>query len=318
MLKETTNNAFVVGVLVKKDFTIKEVDVKDKDGNATGQKEQAIGGSLILRTSDGSEDEINYFSKKMKKDGSGENSLFKGIVTIMNEYKSLEQFPNEADVVQIGSGQLTVNDYKGKDGEVKTYTDIKANFANRLSQKELETTPLESKFELEGTIHKIGEEMKKNEATGNVKITLNVLGYEGTIIPVDLIVPKEIVQPFMSAGFFEGGFAKLVGKIVNTKETIETVEKMAFGADNVRVVTTTISRKEITGGNPLGMPIEHGVDEAEYAQAIAKRKLKLDKIKNEIAKVANTNSTPSVSNPFASGGATANQTANPFNPFATK
>jgi len=316
MLKETTNNVFITGQLVKKEFEIKDVDVKDKDGNVTG-KEKAISGSLIIRTSDGSENEVSYYSKKMKKDGSGENSLFKGMETIMNEYKSLEKFPNEADIVQIGAGKLTVNDYKGKDGEVKTYTEPKANFANRLDQKQIDTTPLESKFELEGIIHKIGEEMKKNEPTGNIKITLNVLGYEGTIIPVDLVVPKQIAEPFMGAGFFEGGYAKLVGKIINTKETAEVVEKMAFGADNVRVVTTTISRKEVTGGNPMGMPIEHEVDETEYEQTKAKRKLKLDKIKNEPAKVANTNSAPPVSNPFASN-SSPTPTANAFNPFATK
>lgn len=315
MLKETTNNVFIVGQLVKKEFEIKDVDVKDKDGNVVG-KEKAISGSLILRTSDGSEDEVSYYSKKMKKDGSGENSLFKGMETIMNEYKTLEQFPNEADIVKIGSGQFNVQDYKGKDGEVKTYSGIKANFANRVEQKDLETTPLESKFELEGIIHKMGEEMKKNEGTGNLKITLNVIGYEGTIIPVDLIVPKQIVKGFMSAGFFEGGFAKLVGKIINTKETIETVEKMAFGADNVRVVTTTISRKEVTGGNPLVMSVDF--NQTEYEQAIAKRKLKLDKIKNELAKVANTNSAHPLNNPFASGGNATTPTANPFNPFATK
>lgn len=315
MLKETTNNVFIVGQLVKKEFEIKDVDVKDKDGNVVG-KEKAISGSLILRTSDGSEDEVSYYSKKMKKDGSGENSLFKGMETIMNEYKTIEQYPNEADVVKIGSGQFNVQDYKGKDGEVKTYSGIKANFANRVEQKDLETTPLESKFELEGIIYKMGEEMKKNEGTGNLKITLNVIGYEGTIIPVDLIVPKQIVEGFMSVGFYEGGFAKLVGKIINTKETIETVEKMAFGADNVRVVTTTISHKEVTGGNPLAMAIDF--NQTEYEQAIAKRKLKLDKIKNEPAKVANTSSAPPLNNPFASGGNATTPPPNPFNPFATK
>jgi len=317
MLKETMNNVYVVGQLVKKDLAIKNVDVKDKDGNVVGQ-EQAISGNLIIRTLDGSENEVSYFAKKMKKDGSGENSIFKGLETVMNEYKALEQFPNEADIIKIGSGQFNVQDYKGKDGEVKTYAGIKANFANRLTQKEIETTPMDAKFEIEGVVSKLEEEVYKNEPTGNAKVTVNLLGYEGTIIPVVLTVPKSIAEPFMSAGFFEGGFAKFTGKLVNTKETVEVIEKMAFGSDNVKVVTTTVSRKEIMGGSPKGSPIEHEIDEAEYAQAIAKRKLKLDKIKNEPAKVANTNGAPPINNPFATGGTVTNQTANPFNPFATK
>ena len=316
MLKETTNNVFMVGQLVKKDFVIKDVDVKDKDGNVIG-KEKAISGDLIIRTLDGSESEVSYYSKKMKKDG-GENSVYKGLETIMNDYKTLEQFPESADIVKIGAGQFNVQDYKGKDGELKTYSGIKANFANRLTQQEIDTTPMESKFEVEGVVAKIEAEVYKNEPTGNVKVTLNILGYNGTIIPVALTVPKLIADGFMGSGFFEGGYAKFAGKIVNTKETVEKVEKMAFGADNVRVVTTTVSRKEIMGGNPLGTPAEHDIDGTEYEQAIAKRKLKLDKIKNDPAKIANTNSAPPVSNPFAQSAGNTTPTANPFNPFASK
>jgi hypothetical protein len=314
MLKETTNNVFIAGQLVKKNLEIKDIDVKDKTGNVTG-KEKAITGDLIIRTADGSEHEVSYFAKQMKKDGSGENSIFKGLQTVMNEYKSLEQFPNEADIIKIGSGQFNVQDYKGQDGEVKTYNGVRANFANRLTPNEIETTPLESKFEVEGIITKTAEEIYKNEPTGNVKVSVNILGYEGTIIPVVLTVPQAIAEPFMGAGFFEGGFAKFAGKLINTKETVEVVEKMAFGADNVKVVTTTVNRKEITGGNPMGMPIEHEIDEQEYEQAKSKRKLKLDKIKNEVKGGNSTSQTPPVSNPFATSGA---NTSNPFNPFAGK
>lgn len=313
MLKETMNNVFIAGVLVKKDLALKEVDKKDQDGNVIG-KEQAISGDLIVRTSDGSEIEVSYFSKKMKKDGSGDNLIFKGLETVMNEYKTLEQFPNEADNIKIGSGQFTVQDYKGKDGEVKTYSGVKGNFANRIEAKDIEKTPLESKFEITGIITKIEDESFKGELSGNKKVTMNVIGYQGAIIPVVTIVPKAIAEPFMSIGFFEGGFAKLIGKLVNTKETVEIVEKMAFGADNVRLVTNTISRKEVIGGNPMGTPPEHEVDETEYNQALAKRKLKLDKIKNEPAKVAKPATTSPVGNPFVQGTATPPITFNPFQP----
>lgn len=311
-MKETTNNVFVTGQLVKKDFEIKTVNVKDEKGNVTGQ-DSAISGSLILRTTDGSEHEVNYYSRKTKKDGS-QNGIFKSLETVKNEYKSLEQFPNEADFVKIGAGKFRVNDYKGKDGEVKTYIQTNANFANRLSAKEIETTPMQATFEIEGIIDSVKEEMYKNEPTGNYRITLNVLGYESEIVPVTVVVLKEMVEAFASAGFFEGGFAKFTGKLVNTKETVEIVEKMAFGQDNVKVVDKIVSRFEVTGGNPMGMPIEHEIDDSAYEQAKSKRKLKLTEIKNAQDKPKQQSTG---NNPFGSSGGTTPPANNPFaNPFA--
>ena len=65
-LKETENSVLVTGVLVKHTLEIKDVDTKDKDGNIIG-KEPAIVGDLTIRTLDGSEHDVTYFSKKFKK-----------------------------------------------------------------------------------------------------------------------------------------------------------------------------------------------------------------------------------------------------------
>lgn len=311
-MKETTNGVYITGQLVKKEFEIKDVNVKDDNGNVVGQ-DKAISGSLILRTADGSEHDVSYYSRKTKKDGSS-NGIFKSLETVRDEYKPLEQFPNEGDYVKIGAGQFSVNDYKGRDGEVKTYIQTKANFANRLSAKELETSPLEARYEIEGVVHSVTPEVYKNEPTGNFKVVVHVLGYKGTIIPVTVVVLKGMADAFANAGFFEGGYAKFTGKLVNTKETVEIVEKMAFGQDNVRVVDKTVSRFEVTGGNPMGMPIEHGIEDAEYEQAKSKRKLKLEEIKNK-------DNTPKQSsgsnNPFGGGQSTPPPANNPFaNPFA--
>lgn len=310
-MEQTLNNLFISGVLVKKDFDTRTVDVKDEKGNVTGT-DQAISGKLVLRTNDGSEHEVNYYSRRTKKDGSP-NKNFDSLNTVKNEYKSLEQFPNEPDTVKIGLGQFSVNDYKGQDGEVKTYNQFRATFANRLSGKDLETTPLEATFEIEGVIDSIKEEVYRNDPTGNYRITVNLIGYKDEIVPVTVVVLKEMAEAFISAGFYEGGYAKFTGKLVNTKETVEIVEKMAFGQDNIKVVDKTVSRYEVTGGNPLGSPMEHNIDESAYEQAKSKRKLKLNEIKNAESKPKQQSSN---SNPFG-GGTTSAPTNNPFaNPFA--
>lgn len=316
-MKETTNNVFVVGTLVKKDFEVKEIDIKE-NGNVVG-KDYAISGSLILRTNEGSEHEINYFSRQHKKDG-GENNIFKALQTVSEEYKSLEHHPEDADVVRIGAGQFRINDYKGQDGEVKSYVQINANFANRLSAEEVEQTPQESKFEVEGVVETIKPEVIKDNETGNLIVVVNVIGYESTITPVKLTVMKDMAEAFTGAGFFESGYAKFWGKSVNTKETETVVEKAGFGQDNVRVVTKTISRLEVTGGSPLGMPSDNEIKDDEYEQAKSKRKLKLEEIKK---KERNGGGSASSTNPFntdGTSGANAGKTnANPFeNPFAPK
>ena len=306
-MKESTNNVFLTGVLVKKDLEEVDCDVKNEQGQVIG-KDKAIRGTLIIRTNDGSENEVKYYSNRLTKKGT-ENSIFKGLKTVIDEYKSLEHFPNEADVVKIGSGKIDVNDYINKEGELKNYNEIKANFVNRIEAKDLESTPQVSKFEVEGIIEKMTDEIIKDVPTGNKLINLMVIGYEGTLIPVKLTILQPMVAPFNSAGFYEGSYAKFVGKIVNTTEITEEVEKMGFGEDNVKIAKKTTKRFEVTSGNPMGTPIEKGITEEEWKQAKAKRQLKLDK-KKEDAKNTSSNA-----NPFANTITTPPPTSAP-NPFA--
>lgn len=306
-MKESLNQVFLTGTLVKKDLEIVECDVKNEQGQVTG-KDSAIRGELVIRTTDGSENEVKYYATRLTKKGT-ESSLFKGLKTVMDEYKTLEQYPNEADVVKIGSGKIDINDYVNKEKELKSYNEVKANFVNRVEQKDLETTQQVSKFEVEGIIESIVDEIVKDVPTGNKIINLTAIGYEGTLIPIKLTLLEPMVAPFGSAGFFDGCYAKLVGKIVNTTEISEEVEKMGFGEDNIKIIKKTIKRFEVTSGSPMGMPTDKGITVEEWNQAKAKRQLKLDKKKDEANNKAAENA-----NPFG-GTATPSSTNPPANPF---
>jgi len=158
-----------------------------------------------------------------------------------------------------------------------------------------------------GIIEKIEDEIIKDVATGNVKLTLNLIDYDCTIVPAVFHVMSDIAERFLKAGFYETGFAKLSGKLLNTKEIVKEVEKQAFGEDIVKIVNKNIVRKEIYGGSPKGSLIENAIDEQEYTQAKQARKLKLEHIKSSERKVS-TQNTP---NPFASGSANVPKN-NPF------
>ena len=315
-MREFFNKLTIAGVLVKNGLE-KKTDDKGND---------YIGGSLVIRTADGSENEFNMFSYKFKKDANGnfttdENKNYKSYETIIDEYKDIEHYPNEPDVVSIKSGSFTANDFKDpKTGEIVSTNKFRTTFANRVEPKDLETTIHDAKFEIEGVIESIKDEIFKNEPTGNQKIILNAISQnrEGKgkeakftpreMFPVTLTVPKELVEPFSTAGYYEGAFVKFSGKLINTTEKVTTVEKQAFGADLVKTFDKTIKMFEVTSGStPVSIYDVELTDEIA-TQLMNKRKLHLSQIKAGVGKDENSSSTSS---------ATSTPTAPKANPFAS-
>lgn len=316
--KQTINRVEIVGTLVKNGLEVRNM----------GQDDECISGSLVLRTEDGSEHDVNYFAYKYKKDWetkqfTGEESkLYIGYETIINEYQSLEsaQEEKDADVIKIGGGIFTANDFVSpKDSTLISTNKIKATFANRLSEQEKEVTPKVAKFEISGVVTKMAQEMHKNEPTGNGIVMIDVISSGGTIIPVKTIIPQDKTEAFAGAGFYEGGIAKLAGKIINTTKVEKIVEKQSFGDDIVKEITTTQKRFEVTGGSPLGTLYDIGFTDEEYGTAQSKRRLKLDEIKNkdQSGQTSNNGFTQAPqTNTNAFSGSTQSAPSNNSNPFA--
>ena len=299
-IKQTINVVNVVGTLVKNGLECKV----NKDGK------DYIGGSLVLRTDDCSEHQVDYYASKYTKEGK-ESGLYKGLVTIMEQAVDLEhaETPEQVDVIKIGGAEFSVNDFKSpKDGTVATALKISAKFANRLSAQEKEVTPKIATFEVAGVIHKLDQEMIKAEPTGNGLVLLHAIGYQGKVIPVKLIIKSEMVEAFGSAGFYEGGSAKFNGKLINTTTTEEIVEEQTFGEALVKTVTRTKKLNEIVGGSPLESV---GISDEEYQACLSKRRLHLEEVANGGSAQAQT--------PFGTAPTPQPTGANPFgkaNPFA--
>lgn len=305
--RETLNNITLAGVLVDKAIEIKEGTDKKTGGSFT-----YISGEVVIRTLDGSEIQVDVYSKELTKSGTA-NSIFKGLNTVMDEYKPLKTNPEDADHIKIGGSNFGVNDYKSKkDGTIKTYNGVSAKFLNRLSDKDLEITAQESKFEIEGVITEMRDILKKDGTpTGDKSITVDILGYEGNITPVTVTLPEKLVVPFTGIGYYEGCVATLWGKLINTKEETTITEEAGFGVANTRVVTKNVKRNEITGGKPLILQLSDiGYTDEDYAQAKAKRKLKIDGLLAGQNTNGQTQSAPT-SNPFGTASTTA-PTSNPF------
>lgn len=259
---------------------------------------EKIGGILVLRTADDSEHEINFSSPKYKKDEnknftSEESYFYKKYLDAMNNLKDLEHCKEgeKPDIISITDGSFSVNDFKGNDGNVVSKNKIYAKFINKVEPKDYDSSVLEAKFEVEGVIESISDEMTKNGLTGNLIIVMDAIrqnqkdfkdsnSYEvDSFIPIRMTVDKSMADAFRSAGYYEGGFAKFVGTVINTVSYEEVTEKAAFGTDIVKKVKKTVKKNLIKSGTAVSTVFEHELTQDIIDTLKSKRKAKLAEIK---------------------------------------
>lgn len=286
-MKELKNLVTVTGKLVKNN--IEEFTTK--------KGEEVIGGSLILRTADDSEHKINFFAYKYKKDEnknftSEESYFYKQYTDAMN-LKDIEHCTEgeTPDIISITDGMFTADDFKGNDGNVVSTNKISARFINRIEPKDYESTVLEAKFEVEGIIESITDEIVKDVPTGNLTIKMNAISqradgfgkdakYEAdSIIPIKMTVDKSMANAFRSAGYYDGCFTKLAGVVINSVDIQEVVEKAAFGTDIVKKVKTPIRKNDVKSGIAASTIFEHELTQDIVDTLKSKRKAKLAEIK---------------------------------------
>ena len=238
MLREADNKVFVEGVVSEVNLEVKQIDGKD-----------AITGDIVVQVSDDAICTVDVFSYKLKKDGS-ENSIFKGLSTVKDEYKSIAKIgKDEADKVRISGAKITVNDYYNNAGVLKSDVKVQTNFVNRLKVGE-ELNP-KATFEVEIFVHKISDQVdpKTNEVTGNKIISGLVPVYDGKIVPMDFIVnDPEIIQGVESL-YEPGQTIKLYGDVNISISTTKTLVPVAIGKPKEVINTVTTRELIVTGGS---------------------------------------------------------------------
>lgn len=286
-MKELKNLVTVTGKLVKNN--IEEFTTK--------KGEEAIGGSLVLRTADNSEHEINFFAYKYKRDDnknftSEESYFYKQYKDAMNlkdiEHCEAGEMP---DIISITDGMFSANDFKGGDGNVVSTNRISARFINRVEPKDYESTILEAKFEVEGIIEEIADEVVKDVPTGNLIVKMDAIAqradgfgkdakYEAdSLIPIRMTVDKSMADAFRNAGYYAGCFTKLTGVVINSVEIQDVVEKAAFGPDIVKKVKRTMKKNDIKSGVAPTTVYEHELTQDIVDALKSKRKAKLAEVK---------------------------------------
>lgn len=214
----------------------KKLEMKTENGVRT------IEGTITIKTSDTNFVQMRVRCADKKKDGT-ENKTFTGVMTVMNEYKSIaDNGADEADRVRT-SGQINLFRNNNNGNEIVSYT---SNFFNRIKPNQ-DYEP-KAEFEVEMYIKTLVPEINKDgEETGRYKIVGWIPTFNG-IEPLELFVPEELAD-VVSNTYEPKQTARFYGEIVQNV-TYETIERpMAFGVKK-ETKANFINELVVTGGSP--------------------------------------------------------------------
>lgn len=239
----------IEGILSEKNLEIVQVDGKN-----------VIRGELSIQTDEHNFVPVNVYISQMTKNNT-ENKAYKGMVTVMENYKSVAEVGREeADRVRITSKQgISPNTYFDESGNQHDSVRYQTNFINRLKDGE-EPNP-KATFEVEVYIQSITPEIVTNEDGSEETGRLKVFGYMPTynsIEPLTLIVPVsyvdeegdeiEVASAFETT-FEPGQTARFFGDLVNERITVTETIPVAFGKPRTKTKTSYTNELVINGAS---------------------------------------------------------------------
>lgn len=257
-LRQADNKIVVEGKLSEKDLK--------RETNTDGV--EVIKGSITIQTSDVNFIPLNVFVSKVTSTGKV-NSAFKGLETVMDQYKSIAEVGAElATKVRVTSGQLRPNTYFDENGMQHDSVRYSANYFNTV--KESDTFDPRAELSLEVFINTIIPEISstgdnKGQETGRLLVKCFLPLYNNGIEPITLVAPAEIAadidrmyQPAQTVKFF--------CDIVNSKIVVEKTVPIAIGKPRIDRSEHTINELVITGAsepyeeNGIGTPEPYSLD----------------------------------------------------------
>jgi hypothetical protein len=272
-LPQLANSVEIVGTLKSMDLAIKES--KNKKNYVKGKV------TVLVREADKvHEHEIDIFQMESSK-------LFKGIKTMMNEYKSIDTHGEEADRIRV-TGEVEINEYYNKEDELKSFNQIKGVFFNRLD----ETNDTEDKAVAVIEVVVKGFTPKVIEETGEIEhYTVNAftIGYGEKIVELKrAIISDELAGPMQDL-YHENSTGRLEFKLNRYAEQKQVEKQEApvsmghgFGkeitVETTRVFERTVNNYEITGGD-VPFEDEKALSEEQIADAARKLALSREELK---------------------------------------
>lgn len=279
-LRQSNAKVFIEGLVSEKDLTVKTEDGKTK-----------ISGSLTVKTSDVNFVKFNINANEKTNAGT-DNKCYAGLVTVMNDYKTIAEVgETEADKVRV-SGDLNLYTSAQSGANIVGF---KSNFFNRV--KANEEFEQKAEFSVETFISSIIPEVNTDgDETGRILVKGWVPTYNG-IEPITLVAEDDIASAVEST-FEPGQTVEFMGDIVNNRIEIVTEIPMAIGKPKKKVKFDYKNELVITGAST---PYEEGeTPEKPYEADVIKaaiqertNKLEEAKAKAQSGQKTTTNARPS-------------------------
>lgn len=297
-LRQLQNVVEIVGTLKSKELEVKT----SRNGN------RFIGGRLIIESRfDNKIQElpVKVFVMETSK-------LYKGIETVKNEYKTIEDHGKEnADRIKV-TGEIRLNEYYGPDGVLRQYNEIRGVFFTRLDKNDQQQD--KAIASIETVVESYSERFGPNgEPTGEYNVQCFTVGWGNEVIELkDVIIGPELAEAFMSL-YMPGSTGRLTYKINNYVELEEKQEEQpmqhGFGTTETvspPVIQRFVSNLEIIGGDvPFIDDRAYTEEDIQLAKQI--RALKLQSLQPQAPEVPTTNTG------FGTTMTTPNLNINPFN-----
>ncbi|KAF6620509.1 hypothetical protein HFE03_07600 [Paenibacillus sp. EKM102P] len=261
-LQEAENTVHIEG-------TIKEVRIEE---GTLPDKREVISGEIDIQVDENSVHTVHLFSFKYKQDKSI-NGIYKGIKTMMDEYKT-------GDKVRITQGSVRLNEYVGGDGLWKSYPQINTNFVNRV--KESDVFEPKANFSFELFVISVKEEIKNDESTGRAIIKGLIPIYGGAVIPFEVVAADPKAVAYVTDTYEKGNTVSLHGVIVNQEIINRREIETGFGEPQVKIDRKTVREYLVKGGSaPYDEDSKNAFDPKLVAKALKVRESEIEEKKEK-------------------------------------
>lgn len=296
-LKQAKARLTVEGKLSEK--KLKEVQ---EDG------QNIIKGSLTIQTDSMNFVEMSVYVSELKKDKEP-NPAYKGIKTVMEEFKSIPEVGSEdATLVQVRNGQIRPNTYYDQRGTKHEIVRYSASYFGRVNDPD--AFEPKAQFEIEVYISAIKEEFFKTgenqgEPTGRKIVEGWVPMYNETIEPIVLIAEEDVADGIEE--YEVGQTVKFIGDARNSRVEKTREIPVKIGKPRIEKVTEYVNELIITGASePYDEAAEFSkgaIDKAlvEREAILANLKEKATKPKSKASEMPTQKATANPNRPMPKG-----------------
>lgn len=278
-LRQLKNAVEVIGTLKSKDIQIKE--------SASGKK--FISGRLVIQSlinEKQHEIAIEVFTMESSK-------LFKGVKTVMLDYKTIEMDGlGNADKIKV-SGALKLKEYYNQNGKLVQYNEIRGMIFNRLKKDSIVQD--RAMASVETVVQEFTPILKNELPTGEYSFNGFTVGWNREVIELkNIYISSDLAQAFMDL-YKPGMTGRLSFKFCNIIQETNQPSKNGFGTsvdieDSFSQHTNHETRIEVAGGDiPFNGESKYTKEQIKLAKQL--RNLKLSELKeknNQSLVISNT------------------------------